>query len=128
MINQDDRIAYWVEYGNKVMGTNVQLETMLNYSKAGVKLTEIGKIGYHFSVAIDDFLGNRIFSVTTMFIKPEHRTLENLNKLMESVEDEARKNKCNTIYIGGVNSSNDTGLYKYLTRKGFKQAIMRKEI
>ena len=118
-------IKYWVDCMNNDLDMNLDINRIVNSNMKIVSFKDIGVFGYETYI---DFMGNKVFSEQVVYLKPEHRNYKNFKILLKLLENKAKEEKCNLIYIGSVNGYNDNGVLRLYRKCGYKDSCLIKRI
>jgi hypothetical protein len=106
---------------------NYELSNIV-FNDPNINIEEFEDKGVIAFFVFDNFLHQKEFQEVFMYLKPEHRTLSNLNRFLEKIEKLAKKNNCSIIKIGSNSGYKDQKFINYLRRKAYKTDSVMKEL
>lgn len=120
-------ITRWVKIVNAEYGLSDKNKSSIDYF---VKLKDIANFeffneGYLVTLVSDDMWGNKVLSVLSYYILPEHRNYKNFKKIQNRIEELAKTNNVRYIYQG---SHLNSKLNNVLEKMGYSTGFYKKEI
>lgn len=129
------KILKWTELAQKELNCFNDLNGTVEYinklDEAGLLhieelADERGVVAYMFC---PDMRGNTLCSELFMYIKPEYRgNIKLFKELIDIMERAAKENGCKFVTIGSNIGYRDEKLLQLLSRYGYKQDTVKKEI
>ena len=117
----------WIKTFNKEYGLSHKNKECLDYF---MKIREIANFDIYddsilVTLVFGDAWGEKILSVVTYYILPEHRNYKNFIKIQNRIDELAKNNNVRYIYQG---SHLAPKLNSVLMKRGYQVGVMKKEI
>lgn len=117
----------WIKTFNKEYGLSHKNKECLDYF---MKIREIANFDIYddsilVTLVFGDAWGEKILSVVTYYILPEHRNYKNFIKIQNRIDELAKINNVRYIYQGSHLAPKLNGV---LMKRGYQVGVMKKEI
>lgn len=121
------KIKKWVEIVNAEYGLSDRNDESIDYFMKIKDLAnfDIDDESYLVTLVSKDMWGNKMLSVLSYYILPEHRSYKNFKKIQKRIEELAKINNVKYIYQG---SHLNSKLNKVLEKMGYSVGFYMKEI
>lgn len=122
------KLLDWIDYVCNDIPQLDKAVVIKAFESGHITLKEFEDIGIVCYLTITGFTGKKELIEVMFYIKPDKRSLINLNRMLTFLESIAKKEKCDIIKIGGNSGYHDKAFLKYLQRKGYSLDVLKKEI
>ena len=121
------KIEKWVKIVNAEYGLSDRNDESIDYFMKIKDLAnfDVDNISYLVTLVSKDMWGNKMLSVLSYYILPEHRSYKNFKKIQNRIEELAKINNVKYIYQG---SHLNSKLNNVLENMGYSVGFYKKEI
>ena len=121
------KIEKWVKIVNAEYGLSDRNDESIDYFMKIKDLAnfDVDNISYLVTLVSKDMWGNKMLSVLSYYILPEHRSYKNFKKIQNRIEELAKINNVKYIYQG---SHLNYKLNNVLEKMGYSVGFYKKEI